>query len=347
MAHKIVLIPGDGIGPEITAAAVQVIEATGVEIEWILEENAGLKAIEAGEQPLPDHVLDAIKTHKIALKGPITTPVGGGFKSVNVTLRQALDLYANVRPSYSLPGIKTPFHHVDMILFRENTEGLYIGEEKYYEGTGVAEAVARVTRHGSERIIRYAFDYASTHDRHKISLIHKANILKKTSGLFLEIGRQIAKEYPDIKFEEVIIDNMCMQMVTHPERYDCVVTTNLFGDILSDLAAGLVGGLGIVPGANIGSNYAVFEAVHGSAPDIAGQNKANPTALIRSAEMMLRHIGENRAADCIRKSLFEIFRRGEFRTGDLGGSTTTSDFGARLAEKVARNMAKKTWRTMH
>lgn len=260
MAHKIVLIPGDGIGPEITDATLEVLSATGVPIVWVLEEKTGMRAIEAGQNPLPDQVVNSIKQHKVALKGPITTPVGGGFKSVNVTMRQALDLYANVRPSYSLPGIKTPFHHVDMILFRENTEGLYIGDEKFNEKTGIAEAIARVSKFGSERIIRYAFEYASHNDRHKVSLIHKANILKKTSGLFLEVGREVAKEYPDIIFEEVIVDNMCMQLVSHPERYDCVVTTNLFGDILSDLAAGLVGGLGIVPGANIGSEYAVFEA---------------------------------------------------------------------------------------
>jgi isocitrate dehydrogenase (NAD+) len=348
MAHKIVLIPGDGIGPEISAATLEVLAATGVEIEWVREDNTGMGAIEKEGTPLPDHVLESIKTHKVALKGPITTPVGDGFKSVNVTLRQTLDLYANVRPSYSLPGIRTPFHHVDLVLFRENTEGLYIGEETFNEETQTAEAIARISRHGSERIIRYAFEYAKTHDRHKVTLAHKANILKQTSGLFLRVGREIAaNEYPDIKFEEVIIDNLCMQMVTHPERYDCLVTTNLFGDIVSDLAAGLVGGLGIVPGANIGSEYAVFEAVHGSAPDIAGQNKANPTALIRSAEMMLRHIGEIRAAECIRKSLFEIFRRGEYRTGDLGGKTPCDEFGHRLADKVAKNMAKTNWRTAH
>ena len=234
-----------------------------------------------------------------------------------------------------------------MILFRENTEGLYIGDEKFNEKTGIAEAIARVSKFGSERIIRYAFEYASHNDRHKVSLIHKANILKKTSGLFLEVGREVAKEYPDIIFEEVIVDNMCMQLVSHPERYDCVVTTNLFGDILSDLAAGLVGGLGIVPGANIGSEYAVFEAVHGSAPDIAGKNIANPTAMIRSAEMMLRHLGEFHAADAVRKSLFEVFRRGEFRTADLGGKTPTTEFGKRVAEKVSKNMNKSRWRTLH
>ncbi|MBL7977804.1 MAG: isocitrate/isopropylmalate dehydrogenase family protein [Bacteroidetes Order II. Incertae sedis bacterium] len=345
MAHKVVLIPGDGIGPEITEAALDVLAATGVPITWVLEEEAGMRSIEAGGEPLPEKVINSIKAHKVALKGPITTPVGGGFKSVNVSLRQALDLYANVRPSYSLPGIKTAFQHVDMVLFRENTEGLYIGEEKYDAETGVAEAIARVTKKGSERIIRYAFEYAKFNERGKVSLVHKANILKKTSGLFLELGREIAKEYPQIRFEEVIVDNMCMQMVTNPERYDCIVTTNLFGDILSDLAAGLVGGLGIVPGANIGSEYAVFESVHGSAPDIAGQNKANPTALIRSAEMMLRHLGEHFAADALRKSLFEIFRRGEFRTADLGGSTPTNEFGKRVAEKVAKNIAKPRWRT--
>lgn len=334
MTHRITLIPGDGIGPEVTAAAVQVVEATGVSVEWIRQE-AGLRAIEQGaESPLPDALLESIRSTRVALKGPITTPVGKGFRSVNVALRQKLDLYANVRPSRTLHGIKTPFENVDLTLFRENTEGLYSGMETYDERLEIADATARVTKAGSERIVRFCFEYARKNGHSRVTLVHKANILKVTSGLFLRVGEAIAKDYPEIEFEDRIVDNMCMQLVMYPERYDCLVTTNLFGDILSDLAAGLVGGLGVVAGANVGDDFAVFEAVHGSAPDIAGKGIANPTAVIQSAELMLRHVHEDRAADAVRAALEATFQEGKTLTRDLGGSASTWEFAAVVTEKV-------------
>lgn len=336
MAHRITLIPGDGIGPEVVEATLEVLNATGVAIEWERCEEIGAEAVETYGEPLPQPVLDSIKDNRVALKGPVTTPVGKGFKSVNVQLRQKLDLHANVRPSATLPGIKTPFEDVDLVIFRENTEGLYSGIETFDERLQIADSTARITRAGSERIIRFAFEYARANGRSQITLVHKANILKKSSGLFLDIGREIAKEFPDIEFNDRIIDNMCMQLVVRPHQYDCIVTTNLFGDILSDLAAGLVGGLGVVAGANIGSEYAVFEAVHGSAPDIAGQNKANPTALILSAEMMLRHIGEPAAARALRAGLEDALLDGKQLTGDLGGTGTTTAFADAVARFVKR-----------
>ncbi|MDA0379601.1 MAG: isocitrate/isopropylmalate dehydrogenase family protein, partial [Bacteroidetes bacterium] len=290
------------------------------------------------DSPLPEHVVDAIRGTGIALKGPVTTPVGKGFKSVNVQLRQKLDLYANVRPCKSLPGIETPFKDVDLIIFRENTEGLYSGLESYDERHDIADSVARISKAGSKRIIRFCFEYARTHGRRKVTVVHKANILKLTSGMFLKLAQEASLEYPELTFNDRIIDNMCMQLVIRPQDYTCIVTTNLFGDILSDLAAGLVGGLGVVAGANIGDKYAVFEAVHGSAPDIAGQNKANPTALIRSAEMMLRHLGEIHAADALFQGLVDVFQEGSHLTGDLGGNASTSEFAARLAKRVASHV---------
>ena len=331
MAHHITLIPGDGIGPEVIDAALLVLRATGVDIDWERCEEIGAPAVEAYGEPLPAHVLESIRKNKVALKGPVTTPVGKGFKSVNVQLRQKLDLNANVRPAATLPGIVTRFDDIDLIIFRENTEGLYSGIETFDERLQIADSTARITRSGSERIIRFAFEYARTHGRKQVTLVHKANILKKSSGLFLHIGRNIATEYPDIEFNDRIIDNMCMQMVIRPEQYDCIVTTNLFGDILSDLAAGLVGGLGVIAGANIGSEYAVFEAVHGSAPDIAGQNIANPTAIILSAEMMLRHIDEVTAADAVRTALIDTLVEGKYLTRDLGGERSTTEFAERIA----------------
>ena len=330
MTHRITLIPGDGIGPEVVGATVNVLEATGVKIDWERCEEVGLAAMETVGEPLPEAVLDSIRKNRIALKGPVTTPVGKGFKSVNVQLRQKLDLHANVRPSATLPGVKTRFENVDLVIFRENTEGLYSGIETFDERLQIADSTARITRAGSERIIRFAFEYARANGRKQVTLVHKANILKKSSGLFLDIGREISKDYPEVDFNDRIIDNMCMQLVVHPERYDCIVATNLFGDILSDLVAGLVGGLGVVSGANIGTEYAVFEAVHGSAPDIAGQNKANPTALILSAEMMLNHIGEKKAAKLIRNSLLDVLKEGSHLTGDLGGSSSTTEFADRI-----------------
>jgi isocitrate dehydrogenase (NAD+) len=335
MAHKATLLPGDGIGPEVTEATLQVIEAAGVEIEWDRQEVVGQAALDEYGSPLPDFVVESIRANGLALKGPITTPVGTGFKSVNVSLRQKLDLYANVRPCVSLPEVSEHFENVDLIIFRENTEGLYAGIENFDERLQIADSIARITRRGSERIIRFCFEYARRQGRKKVTLAHKANILKQSSGLFLRIGQEMAAEYPDIEFNDRIIDNMCMQLVIRPEEYDCIVTTNLFGDILSDLAAGLVGGLGVVPGSNIGDDCAVFEAVHGSAPDIAGQAKANPTALIRSAEMMLRYIGEFDAANAIAAGLRDVYAEQKAMTGDQGGRASTREFTDNLCDKVA------------
>lgn len=338
MAYKATLLPGDGIGPEVTEATVQVINATGVSIDWDRQEVVGAEALEKYGEPLPDFVIESIRRNGVALKGPITTPVGTGFKSVNVTLRQKLDLYANVRPCVSLPNVSDHFEGVDLIIFRENTEGLYSGIENFDERLQIADSIARITRRGSERIIRFCFEFARRHGRKKVTLAHKANILKISSGMFLRIGQDIAPEYPEIEFNDRIIDNMCMQLVIRPEDYECIVTTNLFGDILSDLAAGLVGGLGVVPGSNIGDDCAVFEAVHGSAPDIAGQGKANPTALIRTAEMMLRHLGETRAADAIHKGLTDVYSEQKVMTGDQGGSASTSEFTDNLCQHVASHL---------
>lgn len=338
MTHRVTLLPGDGIGPEVVDATLHVLEATGIAFDWDRFDKVGASAIEEFGTPLPEHILESIRENKVALKGPITTPVGTGFRSVNVALRQRLDLYANVRPCRSLPGIETPFKDVELIIFRENTEGLYSGIENYDPRLEIADSIARITRSGSLRIIRFCFEYARKHDRRQVTLVHKANILKQTSGMFLHLGRELAASYPEIEFNDRIIDNMCMQMVMRPQRYDCIVTTNLFGDILSDLCAGLVGGLGVVSGANIGDDCAVFEAVHGSAPDIAGQNKANPTALIRTAEMMLRHLGETGVADVIQEELHDIYREGTHLTGDVGGNNTTSGFGEYLAERVAKKI---------
>jgi isocitrate dehydrogenase (NAD+) len=335
MAHQLTLLPGDGIGPEVTEAAVKVIEATGVDINWDRHRVIGATAVERGRPALPPDIVDSIQERGTALKGPVTTPVGQGFTSVNVQLRQRLDLYANVRPATSLQGLETPFDDVDLIIFRENTEGLYSGIEYYDERLEIADSIARVTKRGSERIIRFCFEYARAHGRDHVTLAHKANILKKTSGLFLDIGREVAAEYPEIGFDDSIIDNLCMQLVTRPEAYDCIVSTNLFGDILSDLTAGLVGGLGVTPGANIGDELAVFEAVHGSAPDIAGQNIANPTAMIRTAAMMLQHIGEEEAAAAINRVLFAMYQEGDVLTPDVGGDATTSEFADVLADRVA------------
>ena len=338
MSHKVTLLPGDGIGPEVVAATLQVLDATGVSFEWDRHDKAGAAAVEEYGESLPETILDSIRENKVALKGPVTTPVGTGFRSVNVSLRQRLDLYANVRPCKSLPGIKTPFDDVDLIIFRENTEGLYSGIENFDSRLEIADSIARITRHGSERIIRFCFEYARSHGRKMVTLVHKANILKVSAGMFLDIGREMSKEYPEIEFNDRIIDNMAMQLVMYPERYDCIVTTNLFGDILSDQCAGLVGGLGMVAGANIGDDYAVFEAVHGSAPDIAGQNKANPTALIRTGEMMLRHLGEMQAADAIQQALLDVYAEGTHLTGDVGGTNSTTGFAEHLAGRVAALM---------
>jgi isocitrate dehydrogenase (NAD+) len=339
MAHHITLLPGDGIGPEVTEAAVQVIEASGVQVDWDRHRVIGQTAVERGRPALPPDVIDSLHETGVALKGPVTTPVGQGFTSVNVQLRQRLDLYANLRPCRVLPGIQTPFPDTDLIIVRENTEGLYSGIEHYDERLEIADSIARVSKRGSERIVRFAFEYARRQGRERVTLAHKANILKKSSGLFLDIGREVAAEYPTIEFDDRIIDALCMELVMHPEAYDCIVSTNLFGDILSDIGAGLVGGLGVTAGANICDESAVFEAVHGSAPDIAGQNVANPTALILSAVLMLRHIEEEAAASAIEQALQAQYREGTTLTTDVGGEASTSDFADALSDRVAARVA--------
>lgn len=337
--HQITLIPGDGIGPSIVEAAVQVIEATGVKIAWD-RQLAGMAAVEVHANPLPDATLDSIRATRTCFKGPLTTPVGGGYRSVNVTLRQAFNLYANVRPAISFEGTEGLFSNVNLVTVRENTEGLYAGIEHFItvdQEKIAAESIAVITRKGSERIIRYAFDYARKAQRKKVTLVHKANILKCSSGLFLEIGRDIARDYPEIAFEERIVDACCMQLVMKPEAFDVIVTTNLFGDILSDLAAGLIGGLGLTAGANIGTDAALFEAVHGSAPDIAHLGIANPTAMILAGAMMLEHIGELAAARKIEQAVREVIREGKTVTPDLkpGSPYGTKDIAAAIVAKVS------------
>lgn len=333
MSYPVTLIHGDGIGPEVVGAAVKVLEATGVSFDWD-EQQAGLGAYESIGDPLPQATLDSIGRTKLALKGPLTTPVGTGFRSINVRIRQHFNLFANVRPAFSLPNTHGPFDGLDILLYRENTEGLYQGIEYFDERNQIADSIARITRKGSERILKFAFEDAVRRGRKRLTLVHKANILKQTGGMFLSIGREIAEDYPQIEFDDRIVDNMAMQLVIHPDKYDCLVTTNLFGDILSDLMAGLVGGLGVTGAANIGEDCAVFEAVHGSAPDIAGKGIANPTAIIRSCEMMLQHIGEDKAANAITRSLQAVYTKATHLTGDLGGTATTSAFAEHLADRV-------------
>jgi isocitrate dehydrogenase (NAD+) len=324
MPYDIVLLPGDGIGPEVTQATVRVVEATGVQIRW-LEHPAGLAAVEKGKPTLPPEMLDAVKRHRVALKGPITTPVGKGFTSVNVGLRKALDLYVSLRPVNTLSGVKTRHEGVDLVVFRENTEGLYAGRE-HEVIPGVVEALKIITEGASRRIAKYAFEYARWRGRRRITVVHKASVMKLSDGLFLQACRQVAADYPFLQVEEMPIDDCAMQLVLDPTQFDVLLMENLYGDILSDLCSGLVGGLGVVPGANIGDTAAVFEAVHGSAPDIAGQNKANPTALLLSACMMLRHIGENVAARRIEVAVDRVLGAGEVRTGDLGGKSSTTQY---------------------
>jgi isocitrate dehydrogenase (NAD+) len=324
MAHKITLIPGDGIGSEITGAVVRIIEASGVEIEW---ESfiAGAEALSRYGDPLPEPVLESIKRNRVALKGPLTTPVGTGFTSVNVRLRKTLDLYANLRPVRNLPGLVTPFGDLDMVVVRENTEDLYSGIE-HVVVPGVVESLKIITEKASTRIARFALDYARRENRKKVTAIHKANIMKLSDGLFLDCFRKVAAEYPEIAADEKIVDNACMQLVMRPQQFDVLLLENLYGDIISDLAAGLVGGLGVVPGANIGELGAVFEAVHGSAPDIAGKNIANPTALLQTAIMMLRHLGERAAADLIERAMIHTLADKQVRTRDLGGTASTTEY---------------------
>lgn len=333
---KVVLIPGDGIGQEITNSVTTILKAANAQVEWV-EKSAGLGAYKATGNPLPDETIAAIEEHRVALKGPLTTPVGTGFRSVNVALRQKFDLYTNIRPARTLPNIDSPFRNVDMVIFRENTQGLYIGKEHWVneEEKTHAESIAVVTEAASRRIITAAFEYARANNRKKVTLVHKANILKLTTGLFLQVGREIAENYSDIEFEDLIVDNMAMQMVMRPQRFDVVVTTNLFGDILSDLASGLVGGLGVTGAGNIGDDAAIFEAVHGSAPDIAGQNKANPLALLFSSLMMLEHIGQHEAAETVLKAVYKtLVERKVYCTPDIGGEGTTSTFTQAVCDNI-------------
>ncbi|MBO6573429.1 MAG: isocitrate/isopropylmalate dehydrogenase family protein [Balneola sp.] len=331
---NVVLIPGDGIGIEITAAVKTILETAGAPINWI-ECEAGLGAYRKLGNPLPDETVAAIEEHRIALKGPLTTPVGTGFRSINVALRQKFNLFSNIRPAITLPNVDTQFKSVDMVIFRENTQGLYIGKEHWIDENKHAESIAVVTEEASRKIITAAFEYARTKEMEKVTLVHKANILKLTTGLFLEVGRSVAKDFPDIEFQDLIVDNMAMQMVMRPEQFDVVVTTNLFGDILSDLASGLVGGLGVTGSANIGDDAAMFEAVHGSAPDIAGQNKANPIALLFSSLMMLEHLDEKPIAENIRKAIYKTLVEKKVKcTMDIGGKGTTDSF----TEAVCSNL---------
>ncbi|AJA47543.1 3-isopropylmalate dehydrogenase [Clostridium pasteurianum DSM 525 = ATCC 6013] len=330
--YQITLIPGDGIGPEVTDAARRVIEASGVKINWDIVE-AGEKVMEEYNTPLPDYVLESISKNKIALKGPITTPVGKGFRSVNVALRQKFNLYANVRPVKTYPGIKSRYTDVDFVIIRENTEDLYAGIE-HKIGDYAAESIKLITRPASERIAKFAFELAKNEGRKKVTAVHKANIMKFSDGLFLESARKVSESYKDVEFEDVIVDAMSMKLVQNPERYDVLVLPNLYGDIISDMGAGLVGGLGVVPGANIGEDIAVFESVHGSAPDIAGKGLANPLATILSGVMMLKHIGEMDAASRIDAAVEKVLQEGNKLTSDLGGSVSTSDF----ADEIIKNL---------
>src|SRR5919198_4533352 len=332
MAHKITLIPGDGIGPEVTGAVVRVIEAAGVEVEW---ESfvAGAEALSRFGDPLPEPVLDSIKRNRVALKGPLTTPIGTGFTSVNVRLRKTLDLYANLRPVKTLPGVKTPFGDLDLIVVRENTEDLYSGLE-HVVVPGVVESLKIITERASTRIARFAFEFARRRGRKKITAVHKANIMKMSDGLFLRCFENVAQSYPEIETQNMIVDNASMQLVMRPEQFDILLCENLYGDIVSDLCAGLIGGLGLVPGANIGEKGAVFEAVHGSAPDIAGQGIANPTALLQSGILMLRYIGERGAADRVEKAMLAVFEEGKVRTRDIGGTAKTAEFADAIIQKM-------------
>ena len=322
--HTITLIPGDGIGPEVTEAVVKIIAAAGVDITWE-RHNAGVLAFNETGETLPAALLASARKNRVALKGPVTTPVGEGFTSVNVGLRQAMDLYANLRPVTNLSGVVSRFQNVDLVIVRENTEDLYAGLE-HVVVKGVVESLKIITEAASTRIAEFAFAYARRYGRKKVTAIHKANIMKLSDGLFIECSRKVSKQYPDITYDERIVDAACMQLVMTPEKFDVLVLPNLYGDIVSDLCAGLVGGLGIVPGANLGTDSAVFEAVHGSAPDIAGQNIANPTALLQSALLMLRHIQEDAAADRISAAMMRVLANGTTRTRDLGGSATTTGF---------------------
>ena len=328
---KVTLIKGDGIGPEITDSVMKIINAAGVAIDWDVQ-TAGSDLIKTEGTPLPQRVLDSVKQNKIALKSPVTTPIGKGFRSVNVQLRKELDLYANLRPCYNLPNVKTRYDKVDIVVVRENTEDLYAGIERQVD-EDTAESIKIITRKASERIAKFAFDYAIKNNRKEVCVVTKANICKLSDGLFLECARKIAQQYPQIKFREILVDNCCMQLVQNPNQFDVLLLPNLYGDIVSDLCAGLIGGLGIAQGANIGEKYAVFEPVHGSAPDIAGQDKANPTAMLMSAIEMLNYIGENEAGTRIRLALFDTLDAG-IKTVDLGGNASCTEFTQAIVDRL-------------
>lgn len=334
MKHKITLIPGDGIGPEVTKPTLAIIKAAGAKIEW---ESflAGAEALKKHGTTIPQALMDSFEKNRVALKGPVTTPVGEGFSSVNVELRQTFNLFANLRPIKNLPGVRARYQGIDLIVVRENTEGLYSGIE-HEVVPGVVESLKIMTEKACTRIAKFAFDYARRHGRKKISAVHKANIMKLSDGLFLDCARKIAKQYKSIRFDDVIVDNACLQLVIDPWKFDILLMENLYGDILSDLAAGLVGGLGIVPGANLGDAYALFETVHGSAPDIKGKNIANPIAMIQAAVMMLEHISEKAAARRISQALEQVLSHGEVLTADLGGSATTTQFASAIIREIER-----------
>jgi isocitrate dehydrogenase (NAD+) len=334
MTHVITLIPGDGIGPEVTEAVVRIFKSAGLQIDWE-RHDAGVTAFKRHHQSLPPDLLESIKRNKVALKGPVTTPIAEGFTSVNVGLRKALDLYSNLRPVRNLPGVASRFSDVDLVIVRENTEDLYAGLE-HEVVPGVVESLKIITERASTRIAKFAFEHARKNGRTRVTAIHKANIMKLSDGLFLDSTRTVSREYTDISYDERIVDAACMQLVMYPERFDVLLLPNLYGDIVSDLCAGLVGGLGVVPGANLGINGAVFEAVHGSAPDIAGKNLANPTALLLSGLMMLDHIGERQRAERIRAALTTVLTAGSVRTRDLGGEASTSEFTEALCREVEK-----------
>ncbi len=324
----VVLIPGDGIGPEVTRAAQEVVAAAGVALDWVIA-PAGLTAAEQFGDPLPESTLELVRTHRVALKGPCTTPVGKGFRSINVRMRQGLDLYASIRPVRTLPGVKSPYDGVDLVVVRENTEGLYAGQE-HVVIPGVVESLRIVTKGAAERIVRFAFELARREGRERVTFCHKADVLRLSDGLFLDCARRVADDFPFIDFEERRIDNLCMELILHPDRFDVLVMENLFGDVISDLCAGLVGGLGLVPGANIGLRYAVFEAVHGSAPDIAGKGVANPIAVVRSAALLLDHVGQRETGRRVERAVLRTLERGVGLTRDLGGTGNTASITAQI-----------------
>ena len=332
MAHRVTLIPGDGTGPELAAALEAVIAASGVAVSWE-RHDAGAAVLERRGTPLPDEVVASVRDTKVAIKGPITTPVGSGFRSVNVALRKELDLYAAVRPARSLPGLATRFAGVDLVVVRENTEDLYAGIEREV-ADGVAEGIKLITRAASERVVRFACEWARAHGRHRVTAVHKANIMKLTDGLFLRTAREVAAGYPDLEFDDRIVDNLCLQLVQTPERFDVLVAPNLYGDIVSDLCAGLIGGPGVAPGANFGADCAVFEAVHGSGPDIAGRDLVNPTAFLLSGALMLAHLGEAAAAARVTEAVTGVIAEGRVVTRDLGGAAGTREFTAAVAARL-------------